>query len=746
MNFNNPFNILNSSNINDLNFHESIDEKIVEYVTDLRNNEELYHDFNYFIKTRLNDYELSNKMNKSNLSTNYLLTLHGKAKDKKARIRIPKNVYLISLEENGTLWNSTIIGYLRERIKLQNIINESFIKSITIELSLLELFRIKRYLLENNNIDLSIEEIMNNKSYYIQKYFKVYKPNDRIDDFILSSDEKKAFYSGLFKLPTKSYIIYNNEDNNENNNENGWTFVKSKKKSNVNSNVNSKWKIISYHKIKEALFKPKNNENIIKKLLYPNDSNIRVEENDYYTIHLKYLEELKSNEKMRKKLKSMYTLKKNLKINVKNMGNNKRTKLISFKDLLEKIIYKTKPTQNKPCILFCNFCTNKKYPYYPQDSIIKNEDIPPLNENENENKKEKENENENKQENKQDSSIPILYLDYEKYVLNGRISKYNYIKNVNKVLFDLYLCLNIYEKYISKICKKYIRYHYNSTENVLIKDMIKNIKLYVKEITKRNGNKITIKKYENIINDFYKNKNNFHSFINNYNDLINICKTKLHDLFLENDLNTMNELCNDILHETQRIFYQFKKNNIYYNSNKRYFTELSFFYNTFYPFSFIFTGNCTYSYSFIQYLLFIVYSHFRKITKSILYYQNNYNLNENNKSIKNDYIDEIIESYYQNQNEYETISKVINHYDSIIRNVIRDLHKVYTNNNSSFGQSRKQHKFLLADLDNYYDLYLHDENLYNEFQNNVNTNFLISKKKINYPYYNHYNVDEKNNN
>ncbi len=701
--FYNPFELLNSTNINNLNLQHDINRKIIQYANDLIDKRESLDNFDYFVKTRLNNYDLPTNINKRNVSTNFLLNLHGSAINKRNFIKVPKNVYLISLEHNGTIWHTKNIDYLLERIKLQNNINETFIKSIIVEQSLFELFKIKEELKE----EFSIDEILNNRDLYIQKYYKVYGHNDKINDFDLNSDEKDQFYTGLFKLPVKSYIVYNQEEEVEE----GWSLVQTKKvknKSNLervnhSANINSKWKVISHTKIKNALYHPENeiSQNIIYQLIYPNEKNIRIEQNDYYTLHLNYLERLKSNLKLEKRLESMYTLKRNLNVNVQTLKNVKKHKILSFKNILQKLIDKVKPTTSKPLILFCNFCTLNKNPYYPQDNIIKNENKNEYN-------------HEYKSENKHESLLNnnLIYLDYEKYVLNEKVlSKVNYIENVKKMIFDLYLCNAIYDLYIKKINKKVfnIKYNHNSSILNLIKDDINN---YIKIIEETNVNKNEIKKYENRINDFYHS-----DYIIKLNKDIEDYKNILYENYLKNDVNIMNELCKDILYETYRLFKLLKKEKIYYNSSKRYFKEIRFFYNTFYPLSYFFTGNCTYAHTFIQYLLFIVYSHTRKVIKSFVYttFKNLSNINNSNRvNIKDDYISKIIDIHYKNRTKKIPI---ISFYDTIIYNIIYDLHKVYTNNNITFGVYKRQYKSLLIDLHEYYDLYLENKDIYEDIGN-----------------------------
>ncbi len=154
--FNNPFNALNLSNINNIDLHHIINENIIKYSKDLIKENKSYDDFQYFCNNRLNDYELSTNINKRNVSTNFLIDLHGSAKNKKSKIIIPKNVYIIALEHNGTNWSSQTINYLFERMKLQNIYDESFIKSIITELSLLELFNFDLLFLLFTKIQFSL--------------------------------------------------------------------------------------------------------------------------------------------------------------------------------------------------------------------------------------------------------------------------------------------------------------------------------------------------------------------------------------------------------------------------------------------------------------------------------------------------------------------------------------------------------------------------------------------------------------
>ncbi len=714
MNFNNPFELLNSSNINNLNFHENIDKTIITYIDDLISKQKNFNDLDYFCNNRLKDYELPTHINKKNVSTNFFLDLHGSAKGKRGVIKIPENVYVIALEHNGITWSNDNISYLLERMKIQNIFNESFLKAIVTEISLLELFQLKTGL--NHK---SINDILNDRSLYIQKYYKVYNPNNNIDNFILQSDEKNAFYTGLYKLPTKSYIAYQkNEENKEEINE-SWTLVKSKSKFksnsrlfNVSKSINETWKVISHTKIKNALFNPESeyNQDIIKKLIYPNNNNLRIEQNDYYTLHLNYLKRFKSNPKFRARLESMYTLKEDLNINVTNGTNKNKSKVLSFKNLLKKVIDKVKPTSNKPLILFCNFCTSNDKIYYPQYSFIKKENSPEfltiISENKNEN-------NEDNENNK------LKYLNYEKYVLKNReLTLDDYNENIQRMIFDIIMCENIYNVYFNKINSKILRIKKRYNENIYekIKD---DVILYLELINEENKNMKEIKECEKRINDFYKSTN-----ITNFYKKMEIYKSNLYKIFEENNQHLINILCSDILHETKRLFTLFNKTNIYYNSKKIYFKQIRYFYNTFYPSSYFFTGNCTNSHSFLQYVLFIVYAHTRKTIKSLVYntFENTTfnNSNHSNIKLKDDYISRIIDIHYKHKNKKISI---IFGYDRIMYNVIYDLHKIYTNNNIHFGVHKRQHKALMSDLNEYYNLYLKDKNIY-KYIGNVKNDYL----------------------
>jgi hypothetical protein len=712
MNYNNPFSILNSSNIDNLELQHNIKDIITNYAKDLINKKKSYSDFEYFCNTRLKDYDLPNNINHHNLSNNYYLHLHGSTKEKKGGFKIPNNVYIILLENYGKTWNSKIINYLLERMKLQNNFDENMIKSIIIETSLLELFRLQEEVKNKNNNQLSIEEILNNEELYIQKYFKIYKANDKINDFELTSEEKNHFYSGLFKLPAKSYIAY--QGKNQNHNNNGFTLVKSKKrvyKRNINSSgsINENWKVISHTKIKNALLHPDNeiNKNIIHQLLYPSITNIRVEENDYYTLHVNYLRTLKENPKFRLRLEKMHTLQRDLRVNVKSLSNVKKTKVLYFKNMLQKIITKAKPTNEKPFILFCNFCTvHKNKKYYPQNEIIKNE-----NENQNQNENQNRNENENQNRNKTNT---FIYLDYETY--GKKLTKNKYLEEIQRIIFDLYLANAVQNIYINKINKKV--YGLSFTKYVgLINSVINDINKYIELIENNSENMEEIKKYEKNINDFYNSEdiNHFHNIIYRY-------KNDLYQLFLENNMYKINILCEEILFETQRLFNDFKKRKIFYNSKKRVFKEINYFYNTFYPSIHFFTGNCTYAYTFIQYLLFIVYAHTRKVIKSLVYhtFENVTHINNSNylnMEIKDDFISRIINIHYKRRNKKFGI---ILYYDSILYNVIYDLHKIYTNNNLEFGVHKRQFKSLLVDLGDYYHLYLKNDAIYENIGNLLN--------------------------
>ncbi len=379
---NNPFNLLSIPNINNLNLYHNINDEILEYSNDLINKRASYNSFGFFFYNRLNKYNLPTNINNSIKSKNYVLRLHGAVTNKNDKIKIPPNVYIISLENYGKTWSSTTINYLFERMELQNNINESFIRSIIIEMSLLELFKL--FDLQKSNRK-SIRSILLNKDYYIQKYFKVYQPNDLISNFILQTEEHNYFYTGLSKLPTKSYIAYNVVNNGSNhqvnNNPNPWIQVKSKSKSkqqvknvvNHNVNINNHWKVISHNAIKNALLNPyeKNNIQIIHKLLVPSNDYIRIEQNDYYTLHFNYLNRLKSEPKFEKRLRKMYTFVHNLNINVKTSINRTKTKQIYFKDIIMKLYKKENPTSNNPLVIFCKFCTSyKNNTYYPQDDLI----------------------------------------------------------------------------------------------------------------------------------------------------------------------------------------------------------------------------------------------------------------------------------------------------------------------------------------------------------------------------------------
>ncbi len=738
MNFNNPFSILNSSNINNLNLKNDIHTTLLKYIKDLQKNNKKYNDFDYFVNTRLKDYDLPNHINQRNLSSNYFLHLHGSTNDKKGFIKIPKNVYIIRLENNGNTWGSLIINYLIERMKLQNDFSESFIKSIMIETSLLELFKLEEIVKNHNK-----EEILNNPELYIQKYFKVYKHNDKMHDFNLQSEEKHNFYSGLFKLPAKSYIAYQEENVEENPENNGFILVKSKSKSkksikkeiNINSNssmnantqVIANKQVISHRKIKDALLHPTNkiNQDIIHKLLYPSITNIRIENNDYYTIHSNYLMALKANTKFGTRLNKMGSFKRNLSINVRNMRNENKTKVLSFKNILQKIILKVKPTNEKPLILFCNFCTSKEGEvYYPQNNIIKNENIPlppSLNE---------------EYENSVRSNL--IYLDFEKYVLNEqKLTKNQYLEEIQRMVFDLHLADAIQNVYINKIDTKIFRSVSLSHKTQLLSNNIENINMYINLIKESQINMEQIKNYEEMINYFYKSKNIIilHGKMNYY-------KRNLYELFLENNINKIERLCVDILHETQRLFNNMKKSKIYYNSKKHIFKEINYFYNTFYPSKHFFSGNCTYAYTFIQYLLFIVYAHTRKVIKSLIYhsFENVSNINNSNNlniKIKDDYISRIIDIHYKRRNKKIGI---ISYYDSILYNVIRDLHKIYTNNNVEFGVYKRQFKSLLADLGDYYDLYLKNNNIYENI-GNLSLNFVNPEHIFENRNYNEYELN-----
>jgi hypothetical protein len=269
--------------------------------------------------------QLNNNTIYSNCNT-YLLSYHGITD--KATVIVPKEVYLISLEHHGILpVDLDIVTYLFMRMGIQNKLSSTYFNLITKELMNYE------------------QSFLHNKTAE-PKYFKVYKPGERIEDYLFLTEENLRFYTGLFRFPIKPSIYTDKGQQKDK------EYIKSLFKKDI-SKLSPEEKecvdfVINPFSKKISFTKNKKEEYYL------------VHENDYYTLHQTYLKKLKNSVSTNVSTKMKCLDKKVI------PSANKNVRLSQIIRELRKVnpLY--------PLVIILYSCTNKTgHVNYPQNIIYK---------------------------------------------------------------------------------------------------------------------------------------------------------------------------------------------------------------------------------------------------------------------------------------------------------------------------------------------------------------------------------------
>ena len=351
---------------------EFTQEEIEEWIHGYHVNKDENMYFQDFLRNQLPILQLPTNICRK-YKKNYVLSCHGDEEKLKTyrNFMIPENVYIISLEKKGSLPIDYTFEYIMKRMMIGNQINEMYFRALDMSISKIELDMVLRKVNQN--------DIQN---HYEPKYYKIYKPGERFTNYSLSSEEKKEFMTGLWKLPIKESIYENDEILYDSDTLKELIMNPYENRSNM---------------INVSIQNP-TNEMVrkIEDIIRPHDYEHRyyIEENDYYTFHTNYLQRLK--EKFGNKTKKMNSIEDLCEI--KTSKNKRKQKKIKLKYLIENLSFKERPNQENPLVFIVNFCTegiinsnyqqNKYYRLNNQNESSGAEySNSSINENENENRK-----------------------------------------------------------------------------------------------------------------------------------------------------------------------------------------------------------------------------------------------------------------------------------------------------------------------------------------------------------------------
>ena len=333
LNYNNLYNNENHNNEN----HNNLYNNENNYINNIRIDQLTKENKNIIRSMKFSDrYKyfcedviplLPTKSIKDN-SAKYLLRFHGGSNNTSDTFKIPKNFYIISLEKGGLFYSTKIIDYLILRMGMLNNISKEFFKNITEEIFYTETHKL------NNEYHNYIEE----------KHFKIYHPETDFYNYKLETEENNNFLSGLFKLPIKPFFVNNNDNIIEINNE--------KNISNLDCIINP----FKYNCIKNG------------KLLH---------KNDYYTLHCKYLNDIKKYFKSKevdygKDIKKYMKCLSNHVKTIKENNTSGKQSIINLSDIVTFLDNKNKKINSKnPVILILFACTLKEEYEYLQNRYLK---------------------------------------------------------------------------------------------------------------------------------------------------------------------------------------------------------------------------------------------------------------------------------------------------------------------------------------------------------------------------------------
>lgn len=260
---------------------------------------------------------------KEDNSLKYLLSFHGGINDNSENFTIPENVYIISLEKGGLLFESEITNYLFLKIGMLNSISNDFFTNISKEILFTE------------------SQIIQNRNYNIeQKKFQLYLPKSKFYNYTIETEENNKFHTGLFSLPIKPFYVDNNHEI-----------------------------IHSYENILEMINDNEVDISSLKCILNPFSEKCNGRlffESEYYTLHCKYLNYYK---KHFKNTENMHCLSEYIKAKKNNDNSPSKVNLSSIVKLLVK--NRKKNNSKKPIILILDTCTLKEDYEYQQNEILK---------------------------------------------------------------------------------------------------------------------------------------------------------------------------------------------------------------------------------------------------------------------------------------------------------------------------------------------------------------------------------------
>jgi hypothetical protein len=179
------------------------------------------------------------------------------------------------------------------------------------------------------------------RNHYESKVYKIHKPGEIFMNYSLSSDEKKEFMTGLWKLPIKESIYENDKI----------LYHSNQLKDIILNPYGNGGNMINVSIEKPTNENIKRIEDIIRPINYEN--RYYIEENDYYTFHTNYLERMR--EKFGNKVKKMSSI-ENL-CEIKTSKNRRKYKKIKLKYLIDSLKEKETPTEENPLVFIVNFCT-----------------------------------------------------------------------------------------------------------------------------------------------------------------------------------------------------------------------------------------------------------------------------------------------------------------------------------------------------------------------------------------------------
>ncbi len=366
---NNPFSVLNNTSScntqitneyrlnNESHYQFVFDEALKSYSSYKKKKLTRNQIFSNFLE----DVDLPKTICQKN-NNHYIFDSHGGISglsiDKKHKLIIPDNVYLISFDNHALFADYSEVLYLILRMGLQNRFQNSFLEEITKTILKNDIYR----LLFNHSIKKDAIH-----KYFKIKNFKLFQPGEEFSNFNLTSDENNMFMTGLSKLPLKPMIASKNPESND-------------------------WNISTdYKTYKQSIIYPDSLDlESFHSLINPSfDNHILIQQNEYYTFHHNYLQRIKQIPNIQQFMNNMHSFQE-LGVNVKTSTNSKRVKKITLSDVIQKLVQKDNPTPDNPIIIFCSFCTSSEDIFYPQNKLF-NQNIPLSNNipnfpNENENK------------------------------------------------------------------------------------------------------------------------------------------------------------------------------------------------------------------------------------------------------------------------------------------------------------------------------------------------------------------------